>query len=48
MKELRPDPRNDWTRSEIAALFALPFTDLVFRAAGVHRMHHAADEGQLC
>ena len=48
MKELRPDPRNDWTRSEIAALFALPFTDLVFRAAGVHRMHHAADEVQLC
>lgn len=40
--------RNDWTRSEIAALFALPFTELVFRAAKVHRRHHAADEIQLC
>ncbi len=40
--------RTDWTRDEIAALFDLPFTDLVFRAAQVHRAHHAADEIQLC
>ena len=40
--------RTDWTRAEIAALFDLPFTDLVFRAASVHREHHAADEVQLC
>lgn len=40
--------RNDWTREEIAALFALPFTELVFRAAEVHRTHHAAAEVQLC
>jgi len=26
-------PRTDWTRDEIAALFDLPFTELVFRAA---------------
>src|ERR1700761_1019724 len=32
-------PRSDWTRDEIAALFALPFTDLVFRAAAIHRAH---------
>ena len=43
-----PLPRTDWTRAEIAALFDLPFTELVFRAAGVHRAHHAADEVQLC
>ncbi len=43
-----PQPRTDWTRGEIAALFDLPFTELVFRAAGVHRAHHAADEVQLC
>ena len=40
--------RTDWTRPEIAALFDLPFTELVFRAATVHRAHHAADEIQLC
>jgi biotin synthase len=34
--------RTDWTRAEIAALFELPFTELVFRAAEVHRAHHAA------
>ncbi|WEK46825.1 MAG: biotin synthase BioB [Candidatus Andeanibacterium colombiense] len=40
--------RTDWTREEIAELFDLPFTKLVFRAAEVHRAHHAADEVQLC
>ncbi|KPL67351.1 biotin synthase [Erythrobacter sp. SG61-1L] len=40
--------RTDWTREEIAALFDLPFTELVFRAAEVHRAHHRPDEVQLC
>ena len=40
--------RADWTRAEIAALFELPFTELVFRAATVHRAHHAPDQVQLC
>ena len=40
--------RTDWTREEIAALFDLPFTELVFRAAEVHRAHHKPDEVQLC
>lgn len=40
-------PRNDWTRAEIDALFDLAFTELVFRAAQVHRVHFAADEVQL-
>jgi biotin synthase len=39
--------RTDWSREEIAALFDLPFTELVFRAAEVHRAHHAAGEVQL-
>jgi biotin synthase len=43
-----PSPRTDWTRAEIAALFDLPFTELVIRAAAVHREHHAPDEVQLC
>jgi biotin synthase len=29
--------RNDWTREEVRGLFALPFPELVFRAAQVHR-----------
>ncbi len=40
-------PRHDWTRAEIAALFDLPFPELVFRAAAAHRAHFAADEVQL-
>ncbi len=31
--------RHDWHRGEIEALFALPFNDLLFRAAQVHREH---------
>ena len=34
--------RTDWTRAELAALFDLPFTELVFQAATVHRAHHDA------
>jgi len=40
--------RTDWTRAEIAELYALPFTELLFRAASVHREHHQPDEVQLC
>ena len=40
--------RTDWTCAEIAALFDLPFTELVFRAAEVHRATHAANQVQLC
>ena len=42
------EPRTNWTRAEITALFELPFTELVFRAAEVHRAHHAAGQVQLC
>ncbi len=40
--------RTDWTRTEIAALFDLPFDELMFRAQTVHRANHAAGEVQLC
>jgi len=40
--------RTDWTREEIAALFDLPFVELVFQAATVHRAHHAVGQIQLC
>jgi len=42
------DIRTDWSRAEIADLFDLPFTELVFYAAQTHRLHHSTDEVQLC
>jgi biotin synthase len=36
-----------WTRLEIAALFDLPFLDLIHQAQTVHRANHAANEVQL-
>ena len=39
--------RTDWTRADIAALFDLPFMDLVHQAHVVHRDHHAANQVQL-
>jgi biotin synthase len=40
--------RTDWTRDEIADLFDLPFTELLFRAATVHREFHPPEQIQLC
>ncbi|MEL7689879.1 biotin synthase BioB [Citromicrobium bathyomarinum] len=40
--------RTDWTREEIAQLFDLPFTELLFRAATVHRENHPPSQVQLC
>ena len=40
--------RTDWTRDEIANLFDLPFTELLFRAASVHRENHPPEQIQLC
>jgi biotin synthase len=41
------EPRHDWSRAEIAALFDLPFNDLVFLAQQVHRRHFDANEVQM-
>jgi len=41
------ESRTDWTRDEIAALFDLPFPELVFRAAEAHRAHHDPTAVQL-
>ena len=30
------EPRYNWTREEVEALFALPFNDLIFEAQNVH------------
>jgi biotin synthase len=39
--------RNDWTREEVRALFTLPFTELMFEAARVHRMRFDPSEVQI-
>ncbi|WP_449427148.1 biotin synthase BioB [Rhodanobacter umsongensis] len=39
--------RHDWTRDEVAALFALPFNELLHRAHTVHREHHDPDAVQV-
>ena len=33
------EPRHNWTRAEVGALFALPFPELMFQAQSVHRLH---------
>ncbi|MBM4217275.1 MAG: biotin synthase BioB [Gammaproteobacteria bacterium] len=39
--------RHDWSIDEVAALFALPFQDLLFRAQSVHRKHQATNTVQM-
>jgi biotin synthase len=39
--------RHDWTRAEVRALFALPFPELMFRAAAVHRENFDPAEVQI-
>ena len=39
--------RNDWTRDEVRALFALPFSELLFEAARVHRQNFDPAEVQI-
>ncbi|MCC5795100.1 MAG: biotin synthase BioB [Chromatiales bacterium] len=39
--------RTDWTREEVAALFALPFNELLWQAHSVHRQHFDPAEVQI-
>ena len=39
--------RNNWSRSEVLALFELPFNDLLFQAQTVHRQNFNPNEVQL-
>jgi biotin synthase len=40
-------PRHDWTLSEVETLFDLPFTELVFQAASIHRRWFDPSEIQI-
>ncbi|MFS1525459.1 biotin synthase BioB [Microbulbifer sp. 2304DJ12-6] len=39
--------RHDWTRQQVLDLFAMPFSDLMFTAQQVHRMHFDANRVQV-
>jgi biotin synthase len=39
--------RHDWSRAEVAALFALPFNELLHRAHAVHRENHDPNAVQV-
>ena len=39
--------RHDWSRAEVEALFALPFTELLHRAGSAHRLHFDPSEVQV-
>jgi biotin synthase len=41
------DVRNDWTKGEVQAIFALPFNELIFRAQSLHRKYFNAREVQI-
>jgi len=43
-----PTTRHDWSLREIESIYTAPLTELVFRAATVHRAHHAPDQVQGC
>jgi biotin synthase len=40
--------RHDWTLDEIETIYTAPFSDLIFRAQQVQRLHHASDRVQGC
>ncbi len=42
-----PETRHDWSAREVVALLTGPLIELVDRARGVHRRHHADGEVQL-
>ncbi len=39
--------RHDWTQAEVAALFALPFPELMYRAQSIHRANFDPAEVQI-
>jgi len=40
--------RHDWKKEEVAAIYATPLPELVYRAQSLHRQFHAADRVQTC
>jgi len=40
--------RTDWTKEEIREIYHLPFFELIYKAATLHRQFHDAQEVQVC
>jgi biotin synthase len=51
VEPIKPGPwgglRHDWTRDQVRALFEMPFSDLIFEAARIHRLHFDPREVQI-
>ncbi len=47
IKDIQDHLRFDWQRSQIAALFELPFAELIFQAQTIHRQHFNPNEVQV-
>eukprot|EP00591_Stephanopyxis_turris_P006862 CAMPEP_0195518718 /NCGR_PEP_ID=MMETSP0794_2-20130614/13553_1 /TAXON_ID=515487 /ORGANISM="Stephanopyxis turris, Strain CCMP 815" /LENGTH=429 /DNA_ID=CAMNT_0040647739 /DNA_START=178 /DNA_END=1470 /DNA_ORIENTATION=+ len=48
MSGIESTVRNDWSKEEIAEIFSLPFHELMYRSATVHRMYWNPAEVQQC
>jgi len=44
----KENTKPSYTLEEVSALYNRPLLDLVYKAAGVHREHHTANEMQMC
>jgi len=42
-----PSVKHDWQVDEVLKIFALPFNDLIFKAAEIHRQFHDANKVQI-
>jgi biotin synthase len=42
------EPRSDWLRAEVQAIYRTPLPELIFRAQSIHRNFHAPDRVQTC
>ncbi|MBL6664772.1 MAG: biotin synthase BioB [Rickettsiales bacterium] len=42
-----PELKHDWQVAEVEKLFTLPFNDLIFRAAEIHRKYHDPNKVQI-
>lgn len=40
--------RHDWAKIEIEDIYNLPLLDLIYKAAGIHRVYHDPSEVQVC
>lgn len=47
MSVFTSEPRHNWTKTQVSALFALPFNDLIFQAQSVHRANFNPNQVQV-